>query len=243
MRLLSLKEVEEASKVQKRSLSNQVLKTEKALSLKQKELNDLRDSFLNQKQKATEEHLAFLEEKLRERSTIESELAELEVKRTALIASSDWKQLEERKEELDAREHALSLQKEFLDEEGIKILRAREQMESDARKSDALLSQIEDQKESTERALKEALESRESAQSLKQEAESYLSYAKEQSALLLTDLDERKRTVEMEEKALRALHKTIDNDRANLEAERAHIESQQQTLKQAFREARRKGII
>ncbi len=237
MKLFSRKETKNIRKKIDFDAMNKTKKIVGYLNVEIKKMNKLNSEKEEKKREIEQEFLNFSEEVKRKRTKLEREVSSLESRRKDAL-----KPIKALKLEAENRLKGIERQEETLEEERTELDNTRKQLVD--KKEDLLdRKQLLDERE-------KAIVPKEQSNSLRAE---FLKKSEDKLAEKWNDFNKkstnknsgfilRENRVSAREKALVIKKESLDNQEKELRKERLHIHSQQQTLKLAFDEARRKRL-
>ena len=243
MQLLSAKQIKQEKEIVNQSLREKELNLAKSLKEKMLEFNSLCASIARQKNVLDESLIQHQKDVERKRTDLEKYLYVLEekIRDTEFLLSEERakdrdQNIRQREDAVLKHEEDLFHRKTSLEKRETFLEIANNQLSSDKRALESFIDEVRKKNEILDQ-LSDSLEDRVDAISL---LEKRLNSSKEEWTVLL----DKERQLNADEHAANVREKEfLVALKKQLESERCHIESQQESLKEAFNEAKNKGII
>lgn len=238
MRLLPPQELKKSVESEELSQKAKLLELTDALNQGIRALNELREKDRTERERISAEFEEFRSQKESEKDTLSREVSTLEErKREALRPiTAELNALESVKKDISDRESVVS-------EKEIRLIRATDDLETLRNAYEDKLDELSDRESEVADREQRAIDRDLAIAELdRQRNEAYTRKA--------SDLEERISQISDREHAVKVATQELERKRADLESresaleiEKAHIRSQQVTIRTAFEESRKKGII
>lgn len=240
---LSNQEITAASRSEELRIRKELDATVHSLQEQEKKMNLLRDTYESFERQARERHQSLLAQLEHERGVMSAEIAELERKKHALMESLSMKRLIERENAAKTLEASLVSREGFYSAWKDELEKSQHENDNERKKILHRREKVVEQEAEADKRISQA--NLRSKQILEEERKLTKRVEIENTRIAQEILASQTRLAElsMSESALRELKEMLDREKEEIAKQQRHIWSQQQALRTAFDEARRKGLL